>query len=150
MRRADDQQIRVEPIGDPVQAAPGRRVGGGDGPGLHADLGELRLQQRVRLLAGQRFDIDAQAAHRERLVWVDMHGDNLRAGDIAEAACQRERVATSLQTIDSDDDRSEHDLRPPPRSTPPSLGRSRRGAIRVDRASSCGRPAIARAQAVPP
>ena len=55
MRRADDDQVGLELVGDAVQPSSGGGLGGRDGPGGDAGLGELAFEQRSGLLVGQRF-----------------------------------------------------------------------------------------------
>ena len=131
MRRADDDQVGLEAVGDAVQAAPGGRLGGRDGPGLHAGLGELAFEQRLRLVLGQRLDVGPQAAQRERLVGMDVDGDELSTGEVADALRQGERVAASLEPVDSDDDGGEHVCDLGLGEHAPSLGIARPAAIRV-------------------
>ena len=136
MRRANDDEIGIEPVGDPVQAPARGRLGGRDRPGRHAGLGELAFEQRLRLLVRQRFDVRTQAAQRERLVGMHVDGDEVSTGEVRDVLRKHERVATSREPVDSDDDGGEHvgDLGLGVHD--PSLGIARRAAIRVDRAFS--------------
>jgi hypothetical protein len=63
-----------------------------------------------------------------------MDGDELPTGEIADLPRQRERVAASLEPVDSDDDGAEHGCDLGLGVHDPRLGTSRSNAIRGDRA----------------
>ena len=87
-----------------------------------------------RLLARQCLDVGPHAAQRERLEGVDVDGDEIPTGEIADTPSQRERVAASLEPVDADDDGGEHGCDLGSGIHDRSLGASRPAAIRVERA----------------